>query len=351
MTSPATHAPGAPWRRLQSKLPLARQTPPRSSNAWSFARAAFRLTALVPVVFTGVAQLARAHASFGDATTRDARQREALRAFAARLLGALHVRVLVAGPRPEAAVLYACNHLSWLDVLVLLVALPESVLISKQDVARWPLIGPIVRASDTVLVERVPTRGLMRAIAQVTARLSRGQSAVLFAEGTTSDGARVLPFKSPFFEAAVRAGVPVVPVSLRASTGLGGPATAHHVCWWGDDSLVAHLPRVAGTRQIRYAVRLGEALHLSHAPSLAPTRFAVAPPGADCALRRRRSILRRLLALRAHDAVQRQAGHTRVVDAPDQQRRRLAIEQLLLQPQCEVPDARAVTREGIPAHS
>lgn len=351
MTSPATHAPGAPWRRLPSKRPRVRQTSPRSPNAWSFARAAFRLMALVPVVFTGVARLVRASMACGDPSTRDARRREALRLCAARVLRALQVRVLLTGPRPVEPVLYACNHLSWLDVLVLLVALPESALISKQDVARWPLIGHIVRASDTVLVERVPTRTLMRAIAQVTARLTRGQSVVLFAEGTTSDGSRVLPFKSPFFEAAVRAGVPVVPVSLRASTGRGGPAPAHHVCWWGDDSLVAHLPRVAGTRQIRYAVRLGDPLHLSHAPSLAPTRFAVAPAGADRALRRRRSILRRLLAHRAHDAVQRQAGHTRVVDAPDQQRRRLAIEQLLLQPQCEVPDARAVTRNGVPAHS
>ncbi len=351
MTWPMSHAPSAPWRRLQAKLPKARRSPTRSRNAWSFTRAAFRIGTLAPVMIAGVARLAWAHAPFRDATTRDARGRAALRSFAARLLRALHVRVLVAGPRPHTPVLYACNHMSWLDVLVLLVALPECVLVAKADVARWPLIGRIVRATDTVLVERAPTRGLLRTVAQVASRLSCGRSVVLFAEGTTSDGSRVLPFRSPFFEAAVRAGVPVVPVGLRASTGPGGPSHASHVCWWGDGTLVAHLPLVAGTRQIRYAVRLGDPLHVLHAPSLAPTRFAVAPIGADRALRRRRSILRRLLALRAHDAVQRQRGHTGIIDPPDEQRRRLAIEQLLLQPQGELSDACAVPSKGVPAHS
>jgi 1-acyl-sn-glycerol-3-phosphate acyltransferase len=305
----------------------------------------------VPVVVAGLARLAWVHAMSGRADTRDARRRDALRAFAARVLRVLDVRVVVSGTRSAEPVLYACNHLSWLDVLVLLVALPECALVAKQDVARWPLIGRIVRTSDTVLVERAPTRGLLRAIAQVAARMSRGQSVALFAEGTTSDGSRVLPFKSPFFDAALRTGVPVVPVGLRASTGPGGPPLARHVCWWGDASLVAHLPLVAGTRQIRYAVRIGDPLLVSHVPSLAPTRFAPAPLGAARALRRHRSILRRLLALRAYDAVQRQTGYAGVVDATDQQRRRLAIEQLLLQPQSELADARPITRESVPAHA
>lgn len=347
---PATHAPGTPWRRWQSKLRHARHALPPSPNAWSFMRAAYRLTAILPVALSGVARLAWAQVPFSDPTTRDARRREALRALAARLLHTLHVRVVVAGARPMEPVLFASNHLSWLDVLVLLVALPECALVAKQDVARWPLIGRMVRGTDTVLVERAPTRGLVRAIAQVAARLSRGRSVLLFAEGTTSDGSRVLPFKSSFFDAAVSADVPVVPVGLRASTGPKGPSLARHVCWWGDDSLVSHLPLVAGTRQIRYVVRVGEPLHLSYAPSLAPTRCAVAPPGAERAFRRRRAMLRRLLALRAYDAVQRQTGHTGIVDATDEQRRRLAIEQLLLQPQREVPDARSVAREGVPAH-
>lgn len=350
MTSPATHAPGAPWRRLQAKWPRVRQSSMRSSNAWSRTRAVCRLLAIVPIAIDAMARLTWSQAPIGNAAARDARRREALRTVATRLLRSLDVRVMVVGTRPSEPVLYACNHLSWLDVLVLFVALPECALVAKQDVARWPLIGRIVRTTDTVLVERAATRDLVRAIAEVTARLAHGRSVALFAEGTTSDGSRVLPFKSPFFDAAVRADVPIVPVGLRASTGPGGPDVARHVCWWGDDSLVSHLPLVAGTRQIRYAVRLGDPLRVAHAPALAPTRFAEAPMGADRAVRRRRSILRRLLALRAHDAVQRQTGHTGIIDPADEQRRRLAIEQLLLQPQRELADARAFAREGVPAH-
>jgi 1-acyl-sn-glycerol-3-phosphate acyltransferase len=347
---PATHASGALWRRMQSKSPPivgALASPP---NAWSRARAVHRLLALAPATILGAARFAWASIPHGDTGTRHARRRAALRDVATDLLRVLAVRVVVSGPRPSGPVLYACNHLSWLDVLVLLVALPDCALIAKQEVAHWPLIGRIIRATDTVLVQRTPTRGLPGAIAEVSTRLSRGQSVVLFAEGTTSDGAQVLPFKSPFFEAAVHAGVPVVPVGLRASTGPGGPDVARHVCWWGDDTLAAHLPLVAGTRQIRYAVRVGEPLHLAHVPSLAPTRCAPAPRDADRALRHRRSLLRRRLALRAHDAVARQTGHTGVIDAADEQRRRLTVEQLLLQPRRELSDANTIAREGVPAH-
>ena len=350
MTMPATHAPGAPWRRMRSKVPPVAGALTPSPNAWSRARAVRRLLALAPVAIIGMVRLAWVSLPLGATATRDPKQRAALRALATDLLRVLQVRVVVSGPRPDEPVLYACNHLGWLDVLVLLVALPDCALIAKQDVARWPLIGRIIRATDTVLVRRTPTRDLLRAIAQVSARLSRGQSVALFAEGTTSDGAQVLPFRSPFFEAAVHAGVPVVPVGLRASTGPGGPDVARHVCWWGDDTLAAHLPLVAGTRQIRYAVRVGERLRLAHVPSLAPTRCVPAPRDADRALRRRRSLLRRLLALRAHDAVERQTGHTGVINATDEQRRRLTIEQLLLQPQRELSDASTIAREGVPAH-
>jgi len=314
VTLPVRYAPSAPWRRI----PLRRQrVPGRSCNAWSAGRAALRLVRLASVLLAGVAQHALVPMSPGGAPMRDMRRRQALQALAARVLRTLHVQVRVAGPQPIGPVLYASNHLSWLDILVLLVALPECVLVAKQDVAHWPLIGRLVRATNTVLVERKPTRGLLRAVAQVTTALSQGLPVLVFAEGTTSDGTRVLPFKSPFFEAALRAGVPVVPVALRASTGSGGPDVARHVCWWGEATLVAHLPRVAGTRQIQFVVQVGEPLStvssgtpaLTHRAAQEPVRNSMRradpPLVANQACSRSRSLERRHLARCAHDAVQR----------------------------------------------
>jgi len=321
-------APGAPWRRHDVR---ARDRRPSTSldTGWSWPRAIVRLLRTATIVATGVLRLSWLGMVRMEPDARAWRTRACIRTLAAALLRTLHVRVQVAGPRPAEPVLYACNHLSWLDVLVLLVAVPDCVLVAKREVARWPLVGGVVRRSDTVLVDRVRSRSLPHAIAQVAAVLAGGRSVALFAEGTTTDGSQVLPFKSSFFDAAIGTGAAVVPVSLRASTGAGGPAVARHVCWWGEASLVQHLPLVAGTRQIQYFVRLGEPLRLLPVPSLAPTRYAVAPAGADRALRRFRSVRRHLLARRAHHVVQRQGGYASGGDASDAQRRGIAIEQRL----------------------
>jgi len=349
VTAP-THAPAVPWRRLQTRVRHARRVLPRIAHQWSWPRAAIRLLRLALVLLLGITRLLWLPLRHREATVRAAHRGRLLRQLADQLLRTLHVHVQRAGSPTAESALYACNHLSWLDVLVLLVALPESALIAKREVGRWPLIGAIVRATDTVFVDRAITRRLPQTIAEITSLLRRGRSVVLFAEGTTSDGAPLLPFKSPLFESAMRADVAVVPVSLRATTGRHGPAVARHVCWLGDGSLLAHLPLVAGTRRIDYVVRVGEPQRLVLTPALAPTRFATTLPDADHRLRRSRSVVRRLLARRAHDVVQRQGGYAGLVDATDEQRARLTIEEILLQAQRELADAPALASEAIPAH-
>tara|TARA_Y100000588_G_C14221768_1_gene911321 strand:- start:1174 stop:1941 length:768 start_codon:yes stop_codon:yes gene_type:complete len=144
------------------------------------------------------------------------------------------------------AVLFVSNHSSYLDIIVL-AALTEACFISKIEVAAWPLFGILAKLNHTVFVKR-RVRESGEKLGEIKDRLKKGQRLILFPEGTSSDGNRVLPFNSTFFAAGDTefdgAPIKVQPVAI-AYTKLWGlplgrgcrPARA----WYGDMSLAGHL--------------------------------------------------------------------------------------------------------------
>ncbi len=178
-----------------------------------------------------------------------------------RLLG-LRVRVIGqparGGGRP---VVFASNHSSWLDILALGGVL-EGCFIAKEEVGRWPVIRTVARLGRTVFVTRRPAetgreRNAMRD------RLDAGDNLILFPEGTSSDGSRVLPFRSVFFsvaEAQPGRSCPLVqPVSIVYDQ-LGGlpigRASRPVFAWYGDMDLASHFWRLAQHRGLRATVLL-----------------------------------------------------------------------------------------------
>ena len=110
------------------------------------------------------------------------------------------VRINVTGPLPESGTLIASNHISWFDILIIGALMPLSF-IAKSDVKTWPFFGHLARLHHSVFVDRRIGRHTLKERAQLAQRLRRGDSLVLFAEGTSSHGLRVLPFKSSLFSA------------------------------------------------------------------------------------------------------------------------------------------------------
>jgi lyso-ornithine lipid O-acyltransferase len=116
-----------------------------------------------------------------------------------RILG-IHLDVtgeIVAG-RP---VLVISNHVSWLDIPILSAVAPVSF-VAKKEIARWPLAGTLARLQRTIFVDRERRTSVGVTADEILARLSSGDAIVLFAEGTSSDGNRILPFKTSLFAAA-----------------------------------------------------------------------------------------------------------------------------------------------------
>jgi 1-acyl-sn-glycerol-3-phosphate acyltransferase len=116
-----------------------------------------------------------------------------------RLMGVrLSVEGAVARDKP---VLLVSNHTSWLDIPVLSAVAPVSF-VAKKDVSRWPFVSTLAKLQRSVFVDRERRSAVGETTNEIMGRLAKGDTVVLFAEGTSSDGNRVLPFKTSLFAAA-----------------------------------------------------------------------------------------------------------------------------------------------------
>jgi len=171
-----------------------------------------------------------------------------------RLIG---LRVQVVGQAASGgSVLYASNHTSWLDVLVLGSVL-EACFVSKGDIADWPVIKWVAHLGRSVFVSRERNRTGAEA-AVMRERLQAGDSLILFPEGTSSDGTRVLPFRSSFLSVADSARA-VQPVSVVYDRLGGLPACRRDrplFAWYGDMDIASHFWRLARRSGARATVLL-----------------------------------------------------------------------------------------------
>jgi 1-acyl-sn-glycerol-3-phosphate acyltransferase len=144
--------------------------------------------------------------------------------------------------------LIVCNHLGYLDVIVIASLFP-TVFVAKSEVRDWPVFGWFAARMGCVFAERGRPSSAARSLGQIQAALRAGRRVVLFPEGTSSAGDRTLPFRSSLLEAAVGVPVTVAAVRYRLDPGDGDPA--RDVCYWGDMTFVPHLIRLFGRRRVR----------------------------------------------------------------------------------------------------
>lgn len=180
-----------------------------------------------------------------------------------RVLG---IRVETYGRPPvEGPLLIVSNHVSWLDIVVLSAVAPVSF-VAKKEVASWPFFGSLARLQRTVFVDRERRHATGNSRNDMQARLRAGDILVLFPEGTSSDGRRVLPFKSSFFGAADIDGVLVQPVSIAYRGQRNLPMNRRLMpsyAWYGDMDLAPHLLQALATGPIEVAVICHPPLSLS----------------------------------------------------------------------------------------
>lgn len=176
--------------------------------------------------------------------------------FFGRIARAFTPCVRVIGmPDPTVRFLVA-NHISWLDIPVLGSKLRTNF-IAKDDVAEWPGIGPLARRTETLFVSRTKRCDVARQAGMIAERLAAGDRLLLFAEGTTSDGTALFPFRSSLFAAALACDR-VQPVMIGYRWADGGRISDEDIArigWTGDASLIENAIDIA-TMPIRAEVWL-----------------------------------------------------------------------------------------------
>ena len=163
--------------------------------------------------------------------------------------GAARDRAATGGPGR----LVVANHRSAIDIGVMLRGFGGHV-VSRADLARWPLVGAAARSVGTVFVDRSSAQSGAATIRAVRKLLREGETVIVFPEGTTFEGDLVRPFQPGAFIGASRVGAVVVPVGIAHQTGSGAAFVG--------ETFARHLLRMAGGGETRVVARVGEPLEL-----------------------------------------------------------------------------------------
>ena len=164
------------------------------------------------------------------------------------LCALLRIRVRVVGnPVRDRAVLFVSNHVSWVDIVVIGSVTPVAF-VAKREVASWPLVGITAKMQRTVFVDRGRRHQTGDAVGKIVKRVASGTSIVLFAEGTSSDGNRVLPFRSALLGAiedqSGGGSILMQPMAITYIRQHGLPMGRQHrplVAWYGDLDFMPHI--------------------------------------------------------------------------------------------------------------
>ncbi|KAB0267936.1 lysophospholipid acyltransferase family protein [Microvirga brassicacearum] len=218
-----------------------------------------------------------------------------------RLFG---VRITERG-RPPGGVptLVLSNHVSWLDIPVIGSLHPLSF-IAKSEVETWPIVGLLAKLQRSVFIDRQRRRATAEVNDALAHRLAKGEVMVLFAEGTTGDGNRLLPFRSSLVGAAqaalvndADARVVLQPLAIAYTRRSGMPVTRRdrpYLAWYGDMELAPHLGAFVRGGAVDVEVTWGEPISFNGnrkeatATAEAAVREAVNAPLFSCSVKPRK---------------------------------------------------------------
>lgn len=177
-------------------------------------------------------------------TTENAQIIEMIQKFCQKACRALQLEVIAVEPIPQHhtphGVLWASNHISWLDIPTIGSVIPTFFL-SKEEIAHWPVIGWLARSANTLFIKR--GSGDADTVShQMTEFLKGGFPVVFFPEATTTDGTAIKRIHGKLLQAAMDANVPIQPVVLCYVDGNGQLDNA--IPYYGDINIFESLKKV-----------------------------------------------------------------------------------------------------------
>lgn len=172
--------------------------------------------------------------------TKDALKMHWLQWFSALLC----CKITRVGQVPEPGALLVCNHISWLDIIVVGRFLP-GYFVAKSDILSWPVIGFLARQAGTIFIRRGDKKHIHTTAERMVWLLKQHSNIVVFPEGTTTQGDDVLHFHASLFQPALLTKSVIQPVALsyQGEAQLQAPFV-------GDDEFVPHLLKMLSLESI-----------------------------------------------------------------------------------------------------
>lgn len=164
--------------------------------------------------------------------------------WCAGLLNAFNIKVTTSGNVPPAStkgVMFIANHVSWADIHALNSQIPLRF-IAKAEIRNWPIFGYLASKANPLFIDRSKRQVAGKIVGITTASLKDGDNLCFFPEGTTTDGTKVLDFKSSVLQAAINANSTIWPVAIRYSNPDGSINTK--MAYAGDTGLVESMQQI-----------------------------------------------------------------------------------------------------------
>ena len=155
---------------------------------------------------------------------------------------------VIAGPA-----LLVCNHISWLDILVIH-ATRHCRFVSKSELRGWPVLGTLATGGGTLYIERAQRKDAMRMVKDMAQSLRNGDVLAVFPEGTTGDGIGMLPFHANLIQSAIEAEAPIQPLALQFVDVHGISMAARYI---DDDTLLGSVWSTLNARGLKAVVNFG----------------------------------------------------------------------------------------------
>ena len=161
------------------------------------------------------------------------------------------IKVKVSGEIDEKEILYVSNHVSYLDIFIL-GSITKGLFVAKSEIKSWPFINKIAALGRTIFVNRSKILSIKNQVNVLSSYLKKKENLILFPEGTSSDGSKVLPFKSSLFsliELKEFREYKVQPISISYSKIDGMPVEKKFrpfFAWFGNMDLVSHAWKFLG---------------------------------------------------------------------------------------------------------
>jgi 1-acyl-sn-glycerol-3-phosphate acyltransferase len=160
--------------------------------------------------------------------------------LAAKIIG---MRIIVEGSPPRPPFFLVSNHLSYIDIIVVSAYL-NCVFVAKREIDSWPGFGFLSRSIGTIFIDRSSFQDIPRVIGLINQTLDQGLGVVLFPEGTSGMGDKVLQFSPALLEPAARGSYPVSYASISYRAPANQLPAYQTVCWWGEIGFLQHAGRL-----------------------------------------------------------------------------------------------------------